>query len=240
MSSLDLGPVCVVAYTTREGGPWIRFPFPRNIDEFEIPQFCRINKLFAVQTETPIQIYDTKVGWRDAFEYTEETQPETTETSNTRSSTMDKNIFAMLRDGAYTVEVQFYIDGRSNNPYSLDLGRIDPAQKVYTYVTDLPRDKVVVGAKAIVAVSRVPKIVRIVEVHDGLDIQPNEEIQYKWLLGIVDFSYADKLKADKEEVEKTLATSYRNNARNQFKQLLLSSMDEEARTKLLSVLGEQK
>lgn len=151
---------------------------------------------------------------------------------------MDKNIAALLREDARTVKVQF-----SNTPYGLKLALaaqepIDPKQQ-YTYLTHF---EVAVGDMVLVPIGKspVPKIAFITSVDDGVDIQPNSEIKYKWLMQKVDLTAYDANERRNAVIEETVSDAYKNNLRRSFAQQILSGVDDGKRLQLENLLKPQQ
>lgn len=155
---------------------------------------------------------------------------------------MDKNIVAFIRDDVKTIGVRFFQDrmkeeGRLS---SLELGNKDEltlSGREYTYLTDLD---VEVGNLVAVYAVGVPKVVMVTSVHEELAIEPNESIEYKWVIGKIDMqAYIDNCKKN-AEIQRTLASAYKSSMRNQFRNVVMSQIDEASQAKLLSILGDKK
>jgi hypothetical protein len=156
---------------------------------------------------------------------------------------MDKNIAAFLRNDTKTVSVRFIKDNfDKNNPAYANTTLLDSSSefalsiKVYTYITDLDlkeNDLVVVFAQG------VPKVVVVASVHDELQIKPNEDVEYRWVVCKLDLQqYRHNLYAN-GEISRTVAKSYQTNVRRQFQSMMLDGLDEAAKTKLMQ-LTEKK
>jgi hypothetical protein len=150
---------------------------------------------------------------------------------------MDKNIAALLREDVNTVKVQFTV-----TPYELRRalaaqGPIDPKTQ-YTYLTYL---KVEVGDMVLVTTSNspVPKVAFVTSIDDGVDIQPNSEIKYKWLVQKVDMTEFDANEARNAVIEETVTEAYKNNLRRSFAQQILSGVDDTKRLQLENLLKPQ-
>lgn len=123
---------------------------------------------------------------------------------------MDKNLVAFLDEQAYTIDVQFAATG-----------------KLYKYVTNLPAielgsfvlipgfgvdpDPNLVPSPTISSSSI--KVAQVVGVHDGVKIEPNETIQYKWVIAKVDFTYFTDLCKRNYELQKLTEDAYKRNLR---------------------------
>jgi len=125
---------------------------------------------------------------------------------------MDKNIAAILREDATTISVMFTNDNGM------------PGSRSYTYVTHLP---VEVGDFVVVPTgsSDLWKIAEVTAVHAELDIEPNADIKYKWVVDVINASAARENTARNQEIEKMLAKSYRMNARQAYATQFLSNAD---------------
>lgn len=124
---------------------------------------------------------------------------------------MDKNIAAILREDARTVQVCF------------DITSQDLLGKLYTYVThlDLQPDDIVVVPVG----SDDLKAAKVVVVSEGLDIEPNCDIKFRWVVGKVDVEAHKANMARNKEIEGMLAHSYRMNARQAYAAQFLTGAD---------------
>lgn len=124
---------------------------------------------------------------------------------------MDKNIAAILREDAKTIAVQF----------SNENGTVSGS---YTYVTHLD---VKAGDYVIVPAGNQNfwKIGEVLGVDDDLNIEPNADVKYKWIIGVIDVEAWRENQARNREIEKMLAASYRVNARQAYAQQFLSNAD---------------
>lgn len=141
---------------------------------------------------------------------------------------MDKNIAAFLRDDAYSVRVVF----QTNN---------GGVQANFGYVTNIKGlevgDFVVVPYKPQNAAERF-SIAQIVEVCADLAIEPNSEIQYKWVIQKLDLTSYDALMQANSELQDTLNKAYRSNMKRNFAQNVLLGLDLEAQDAIKTLLGK--
>ena len=140
------------------------------------------------------------------------------EQSIKRSKTMDQNIAAILREDTTTVEVAA------------------PSGKLFTYVTNLQlkvNDMVVVPFGTEDRLTVVP----VASVHDELRIEPNSEIQYKWVVQVVDMTEYNVNLEKNALIEKTMSTTYQKTARAAFRQSTLQCVSDEDRAKLEAILS---
>jgi hypothetical protein len=132
---------------------------------------------------------------------------------------MDKNIAAILRNDTTTVSVKF---------------DDEPRAKTYTYVTDIPLDD---GDHAVVMVGEEFKVVKVVEKHDELRIEPNSDVHYKWIVCKVDRNRFDANIEKNQQIEKTVGRAYQAQLRRSFASAVLASLPDETRGALAGVLG---
>lgn len=136
---------------------------------------------------------------------------------------MDKNIAAILREDTKTISVQFINENGATS-------------RNYTYITHLD---VVVGDFVVVPSGGhdMWKICEVTEVHEELNIEPNSDIKYKWVVDVINAQAARDNQARNKEIESMLAASYRVNARQAYAQQFLSGADPKV---LALVKGEAK
>jgi len=137
---------------------------------------------------------------------------------------MDKNIAAILREDTKTISVQFMNEAGVTS------------SRHYTYITHLDvkvGDFVVVPSGG----SDIWKICEVTEVHEELNIEPNADIKYKWVVDVIDAQAARDNHQRNKEIESMLAASYRVNARQAYAQQFLSGADPKV---LALVKGEAK
>lgn len=124
---------------------------------------------------------------------------------------MDKNIAAILREDTKTISVQF-VNGEGIT------------SRAYTYVTHLDvkaGDFVVVPSGS----NNLWKIAEVLGVDEELNIEPNSDTKYKWIVCVIDIESWRENQARNREIEKMLAASYRVNARQAYAQQFLSNAD---------------
>lgn len=149
---------------------------------------------------------------RSNTEQPEQTQPQK------GSKTMDKNIAAILREDTTTISL-----------------RLPGSDQELTYVTDLQFQP---GDHAVVLSNRDNYVVGVVvEVHDDLQIEPNSEILYKWVVAKLDVTAYQQNVERNTIIESTLTTTYRKSARRAFALAMLSNATAEDQAKLQGVLG---
>ena len=120
---------------------------------------------------------------------------------------MDKNIAAILREDATTCKVVF-----------------SSGSLPYTYITNLPikvEDWVVVPVGA----NGDLKVAEVVQVDDDLEIEPNCDTKYKWVVAKIDMDAHSDNMARNREIENMLDSTYRLNARQAYAQQFLVGAD---------------
>lgn len=125
---------------------------------------------------------------------------------------MDKNIAAILREDTKTISVQF-VNGEGMT-----------SSRAYTYVTHLDvraGDYVVVPTGN----NNLWKIGEVLGVDEDLNIEPNADVKYKWVVCVIDSEAWRENHKRNQEIEKMLAASYRVNARQAYAQQFLSNAD---------------
>lgn len=145
------------------------------------------------------------------------TEPE----QSKRSSNVERNIAALMREDAKTVEVTF-----------------NGGSKTYTYITSLdinPGDHAIVDCG-----SDGFKVVQIVGVHEDVEIEPNSDTKFKWLVAKFDLEHYKLNEAKNEQIEKVMATGYRTNIRRQFAASVMACLSDEKKAELTAIVsGEQ-
>jgi hypothetical protein len=125
---------------------------------------------------------------------------------------MDKNIAAILREDAKTIQVGFELASET-------------AGKLYTYVTHLP---LVPGDIIVVPVASSGwKVAKVISVDDDLLIEPNADYRYSWVIARVDMDAANANQQRNREIEAHLAASYRVSARQAYAMQFLGNASPE-------------
>jgi hypothetical protein len=140
---------------------------------------------------------------------------------------LDKNIAALMREDAFTVGVQFrprYFEGET--------GVKHPSLKIYTYVCDFP---VALGDVAAVFAEDKLAFVNVVQIDSEVLIEPNSDIEYKWLICKVDFDHYTASQERNTAIRDAVAAAGRTNMRKGFANQVLAGMDDDARNALLAL-----
>lgn len=140
---------------------------------------------------------------------------------------MDKNIAAILREDAHTVSVTFATDFEPDVPFG---GRC------YTYVTDVHLEA---GDLVVVEVQSGTKLSlgRVVKVDDDLNIEPNSDIKYSWIVARVDTKTHSENMVRNAAIEKSIGSSYRKQMRRAMANQILSDMPESGKVEMQRLLG---
>lgn len=176
--------------------------------------------LLAFQKPNNGYLVGVKLSSAKAYLVRQTPQPEVeVQQPQKRSKTMDKNIAAILRDDTYTVDVNM------------------PDGKNLTYVTNLP---VKVGDLVVLPTNSGQYAVRpVAAVHDELRIEPNSEIEYKWIVQVLDLTEYNTNLEKNALIEKTMSSTYQKTARAAFRQSALACASDEDRVKLEAILSSQ-
>lgn len=130
---------------------------------------------------------------------------------------MSRNIPALLDEHAYTVAVQFKLEG---------------CGKTYTYVTNIPDikpfDKVIVH----VGNDQELKIATVVHVQEEVCIEPNSPIEYKWVISKIDFTKFNETMARNKLIETGIRTAYKRKMRESFKSEVLADLPDDVKALL--------
>ena len=151
---------------------------------------------------------------------------------------MDKNIAALLREDAKTIEVRFFNDNFNSSPTLLGVDTlVGLSAKTYTYVTTLDLKK---GDCVLVHAVNQMKVVYVDTVHATAEILPNSEISYRWVISKVDTSDYDTLMAENAKIETTVGNAYKKNIRKQFGQMLLAELGVEESEELKQLISRKE
>lgn len=178
---------------------------------------------------------------------------------------MDKNLVAFLDEQAYTIDVQFTPTGKlykyvTNIP-AIELGTfvIIPVGEVElasiaaadnTRPARATAHKEVLDAFGVeVDPTLVPsptyssnnvKIAQVVGVHDGVKIEPNETVQYKWVIAKVDFTYFVDLCKRNSELQRLTEDAYKRNLRKSFAERIMGELGSEEVEKIKALVAPKK
>ena len=183
---------------------------------------------------------------------------------------VDKNLPAMLDEKAYTVHVCFQhapdtIPGSAPTkaakaPQPVQAAGVSmfdetPHANRFTYVTNIPGLQP--GMLVTVPVStREPSnwvekhlgnvfpnrvgVAVIVAVDDEVTIEPDSDIRYSWVIGIVDLAGYNELIDRNKLLERQYASAYKHNARRQFAAAVLAQLPDSARNDIAALLKGEK
>ena len=138
---------------------------------------------------------------------------------------MDKNIVALLRDGTRSITVKFYTDHSA--------GQLEG--RGYIYLTTDPTIKE--GDDVVVRVGLTPKVVSVICVDEDLNIAPNSETEFKWVVCRIDYDPYAKLMDDNDALKKLLSKGYQTNMRKQFREAFVSGLPDDLKASVSGLLS---
>lgn len=178
---------------------------------------------------------------------------------------MDKNLVAFLDEQAYTIDVQFSPNGKlykyvTNIPaielgtfVIIPVGEIELASIAAAVNTRRSRaiahNEVLEAFGVEVDPTLVPsptdssnnvKIAQVVGVHDEVKIEPNESIQYKWVIAKVDFTYFVGLCKRNSELQRLTEDAYKRNLRKSFAERIMGELGSEEVEKIKALVAPKK
>lgn len=77
----------------------------------------------------------------------------------------------------------------------------------------------------------------VVQIDDVVDIQPDSDVVYKWVVAKVDLEPYGKLLTRNKEIEDAVADAYKANLRKSFAERILGDLPAEQRNRLLALTG---
>lgn len=130
---------------------------------------------------------------------------------------MERNVAAMLRADARTCVVRF-----------------PSSEKGYLYVTHLD---IAVGDDVVVPANGTLVVVRVIEVHDTVRLEPNDPTKFKWVAAKIDRVAIEESEARNAHIEEVVQLAYKNNLRRSFAAQVLSGLDELASKELQALIA---
>lgn len=151
----------------------------------------------------------------------------------------EKNIAAFIRDDAKTVGVKFFKSGNQNQHYTDQDFLSDLSPTTYTYVTNLDLE---LNDLVVVLATGKPSVVQVVRIDDGVCIEPNNEIKYRWVICKVETDAFEKLSKENDEIETCIAKAYKKNVKRQFRDVVMMGLDDSSRERIMALTskGESK
>ena len=175
---------------------------------------------------------------------------------------LDKNIAALLRDNARTVYVTYddiaistgaavaadspvdFMEDVAIDPPEISVAQVKVnGRQVYTYVTTLdlkPNDLVVVPVNRTGAYTNGEftelALARVVKIDDTCNIKPESKTRFKWVAMKLDFTQFRAEAAENAKVEAMVHSAYKKSMRSTFRERLMTTVSEEDRALLESVL----
>ena len=145
---------------------------------------------------------------------------------------MEKNIPALLDPTARTIQVKF------QQQYT---NKAQPvATEPYTYVTNIAG--IAEGDWVVIPYSsgngERMSIAQVIKVDDGVDIEPNSDIQYRWVMQKLDLGPYTKLMERNRAVTDAVSEAYKESLRNSFASRIMLGMDPDKKDKLVALLNQ--
>lgn len=151
--------------------------------------------------------------------YHQDPQPEE---DTPKGSSMERNIAAMMHDDARTVGVKFQQRIENTNQV-----------KEYTYVTIQP---LAVGDLVAVYAGGAIQVAEVCRVDAVLDIEPNDNKEYEWVVQKLDTRPYEAQVAKNEQLKTLIKENYKLNARAQMKDLILNQLSADKAKEALALL----
>lgn len=155
---------------------------------------------------------------------------------------MEKNIAAFLRSDTKTVGVRFFKskfqkeeDVATMTILGADMNTTyDLSDKQYCYITNLDLE---VGDIVIVPVLSIciPTAAVVTTVDEDLNIDPNCNTEFRYVMGKLDKTYYEDLIQKNKEITDIVRESYKARVRTGFREMLLGSVDSKTKKALLSL-----
>lgn len=83
------------------------------------------------------------------------------------------------------------------------------------------------------------KIAYVTAIHGQLEIDPSGDMEYSWVIGIVDMNAYQANKDENLKIETLVAQAQRNNMRNSFANNVLSMIDPDKRTEIEAIINKK-
>lgn len=142
--------------------------------------------------------------------------------------TMDKNILALLDSKAFTVRVQYQL-GTAEYSFVCNL-----PVKVgdYVIVPTAVRDN---SATKFDGADRIT-VAKVMAVDTVVNIQPDSDIEYKWVIGVVDFTAYNATQERNKKIMTRLIEVNTQHVREQARDMVLNNLSMTERGEILALL----
>jgi len=181
---------------------------------------------------------------------------------------MDKNIAALLDTSAVTIRVNYLPSSSTDYTYICNIAGVEvgdyvvvpvafkaaqPMPRPWVPKQDSPTYRPVSSAsmerskdlmEAVQPASAAPtlettfKVVLVVGVDKSVELEPNDDICYKWVVSKLDLTdYAATMQRN-SQILAACAAAYKRNMRKSFAERILGDMDSEDRDQLLKLIAK--
>lgn len=154
-------------------------------------------------------------------------------------SNVDKNIVALLREDAFTVQVHFGLgeyeigDSRLVDFMRVTHGKGASNTKAYTYLCTFP---VKAGDIVVVPSNGEIQLAKVIAVDVEVNIPSDDSIRYKWVIDVINMYRYTQLMQENVRLENAVREAYQRSIKVGLKERLLASMNETDRAAISSLL----
>jgi hypothetical protein len=156
---------------------------------------------------------------------------------------MDKNIAAFLDESAYTVLVQFQGTKTKEYTYVTNMAGLKAGDLVVVpiRVSDI-HSRLLISGDALLSdhqpeLDFQTKVGRVTKVDDEVEIEPNSDIEYSWVIDKVDLdNYIATLERNKKLMSVT-ANAYKKRMRKSFATQILGEMGDDEKAQVAQLLN---
>ncbi len=148
---------------------------------------------------------------------------------------MDKNIPALLRTDTKTIAVSFFQYEQTGGPPPFSTDQLITEEKIHIFITD---QVINVGELVLVLFGNLPRIAVVKEAHATLQISPNSDKEYKWVLARVNLSNYYKNITRNGKIIAAVTSAYSDSTKESFTSNLLAALPQAAKDALLAELAK--
>lgn len=153
---------------------------------------------------------------------------------------MDKNAVAFIRTDVRSLECVFITTekGRTTPLSNEEISLQASSGKKYTYLTTDPTIKE--ADWVLVMANGIPKAVFVVSASFDLDIEPNADYTYAYIISKVDFAEYNRLNSQNRAISDMLRSSYKETLRQGFRNTLLAGLAEDQQNQITLLLNSKE